>query len=308
MINRDALAKLIFSPWKVMVISVLVSEVFYLLISVLLGQEILPFGVIISAVIPALVSYPISYLIIRYHEKIEDQRKELERLNELNNRLFSIIAHDIRSPISGVYGILDLIKIEALSKQELSEYISDLSLTVDNLLSFLDDILQWSKGQIDKKEIEPALFNSKKTWDQVLALYAHNIKAKNIEIVSSDLERQVFADEGSYSFIVRNILQNAIKFTPQNGTIEIKAEEKENRIITTIQDNGIGISKENLDKILYSKEWVTTLGTENEKGTGFGLKASAKYVEILEGNFHIESAPGQGTKVTIDLPGGNGFS
>ena len=254
-------------------------------------------------IIPALISYPMSYLLIRYYKKIEIQKDELQRLNEINNRLISIIAHDIRSPISGVYGILDLIELETFSKEELSFYINDLSGTVDNLLSFLDDILQWSKAQIENKEIEPELFNTQKVWTQVLALYHHNIESKNINLVANNLEQPIYADQGSYSFVTRNILHNAIKFTPKNGSILIDLTRKGNRTITTIEDNGIGITEEKLNKILFSKEWVTTVGTNDEKGTGFGLKAAAKYIEIMDGKLQIESVPGKGTKVIIDLPG-----
>ena len=301
--KRDTLAKFMLSPLKVMVISIIISLVCYLILSAIWGFEVNTFGLSISGIIPALISYPMSYLLIRYYKKIEVQKDELQRLNEINNRLISIIAHDIRSPISGVYGILDLIELETFSKEELSFYINDLSGTVDNLLSFLDDILQWSKAQIENKEIEPELFNSQKTWTQVLALYHHNIESKNINLVTHNLEQSIYADEGSYSFVTRNILHNAIKFTPKSGSIYIDLTKKGDRTITTIEDNGVGISEEKLEKILFSKEWVTTIGTNDEKGTGFGLKAAAKYIEIMDGKLQIESVPGKGTKVIIDLPG-----
>lgn len=301
--TRDNLAKLMLSPFKVMVISVTFSLACYLIISMLTGSKVNTFGLSLSTLIPAVVSFPMSYLVIRYYKKIEVQKDELKRLNEVNNRLISIIAHDIRSPITGIYGILDLLKIDALPKKELDFYINGLSGTVDNLLSFLDEILQWSKAQVENKEIEPKLFNPKKIWSQTLALYQHNIEAKSIDLNTSDLEHSIFADQGSYSFIIRNILQNAIKFTPQKGTIKIYLDKKKDRTITTIEDNGIGISEENLNKILHTEEWISTLGTDKEKGTGFGLKAAARYVEILNGNFQIESTPGKGTKVIIDLPG-----
>ncbi|HCT51935.1 MAG TPA: hypothetical protein DF712_05695 [Balneola sp.] len=301
--KRDTLAKLMLSPFKVMVISVTISIAFYLIVSILTGSKVNTFGLSLSTLIPAVISYPMSSLLIQYYKKIEVQRNELERLNEINNRLISIIAHDIKSPISGVYGILDLIELETFSKEELSYYIHDLSGTVDNLLNFLDDILHWSKAQIENKRIEPELFNSQKTWTQVLALYHHNIEAKNINLVANDLEQPIYADQGSYSFVTRNILHNAIKFTPENGSILIDLTKKGSRTITTIEDNGVGINEEKLNKILFSKEWVTTVGTNDEKGTGFGLKAAAKYIEIMNGKLQIESTPGKGTKVIIDLPG-----
>ncbi len=303
MSKRETLAKLMLSPWKAMFASVLISVFVYITISILSGNSLNSFGLAMSAIIPAVVSFPLSYLLIFYYKKIEVQKEELERLNELNNRLFSIISHDIRSPISGVYGILDLINMDALSKDELSTYISDLSITVDNLLSFLDEIMQWSRAQIDKKEIEPELFDAQKVWNQVISLYQHNLDSKNIELKTSNLEETIYADQGSYSFIIRNIIQNAIKFTPEKGLISVDIKKQGSRTITSIRDSGVGISPENLDKILYGKEWVTTPGTNNEKGNGFGVKASVKYAEMLKGSFHIESTPGKGTTVVIDLPG-----
>lgn len=116
------------------------------------------------------------------------------------------------------------------------------------------------------------------------------------------MNHPIYGDRGCYSFIIRNVLQNAIKFTPQRGTITVNMIEKENRTITIIEDNGIGISEENLTKILAGNEWISTPGTENEKGTGFGLKAASKYIELQNGSFNIESIPGEGSKVIIDLP------
>ena len=139
--TRDNLANLMLSPFKVMVISVTFSLACYLIISMLTGSKVNTFGLSLSTLIPAVVSFPMSYLVIRYYKKIEVQKDELKRLNEVNNRLISIIAHDIRSPITGIYGILDLLKIDALPKKELDFYINGLSGTVDNLLSFLDEIL-----------------------------------------------------------------------------------------------------------------------------------------------------------------------
>lgn len=298
----DSIIQKLFSPWKVTAISVAVSLIIYYLLSKISGEEILVFGVVMSTVVPALVAYPVSAILIGYHKKIAAQKLELERLNELNNKLFSIIAHDIRSPITGIHGILDLLKMDALSKEEFSKYLGDLALTTDALLQFLNDILQWSKQQIDNKKISRLVFETQPVWDQIIAIYKHNIDAKEILLDTQNLDGKIYADEGSYSFIVRNILHNAIKFTPKKGVISITIEESKTHTQTIIEDSGVGIKADNLDKILYGKEWISTPGTNNEKGTGFGLKASAKYVEMLNGNLKIESKANKGTRVTVTLP------
>ena len=300
--TRDNLAKLMLSPLIVMIVSISISVALYFIIVALSNLKAITFGIVLSTVIPALVSYPVSYVMIKRHKRIEQQKAELERLNEINNHLISIIAHDIRSPISSVYGILDLIKNDGFSKEDFSSHINDLSIRVDNLLSFLDEILQWSKTQIESKETEPEVFNSKKIWTQTIALYQHILEIKNITLETGDLDQSIYGDQGSYSFIVRNVFHNAIKFTPKNGTITVHLSKNNDRTITTIEDNGMGISTEKLNNILNGKKWVSTPGTDNEKGTGFGLKASTKYIEIMDGEFKIESSPENGTKVIIDLP------
>ena len=298
----DSIIQKLFSPWKITAISIAVSVVIYYVLSIISGEDILVFGIIMSTIIPAIVAYPVSAILIGYHKKIAAQKLELERLNELNNKLFSIIAHDIRSPISGVHGILELLKMDALSKEEFSKYLDELSLTTDALLQFLTDILQWSKQQIDNKKISRSIFETQSVWDQIIAIYKHNLDTKEIHLETRNLNGKIYADEGSYSFIVRNILHNAIKFTPKKGAISITIEETENHTHTIIEDSGIGINTDNLNKILYSKEWVSTPGTNNEKGTGFGLKASAKYIEMLNGSLKIESEANKGTRVTVTLP------
>lgn len=166
------------SPFKVMVISTLISVLFFQVLCVIFDFGFSTVGTLISAIIPAVISFPMSNILIKHHKKIRSQNKELERLNDINNRLISTIAHDIRGPLSSVHGILDLIKVDAFTKEEVAFYISNLSGTVDNLLNFLEEVLQWSKSQIGNIGINPTHFSTGEIWNQTLTLYKHNIDSK----------------------------------------------------------------------------------------------------------------------------------
>ena len=299
---KDQFVSKLYSPWIVMGISVSASLIIFLVVSVITVIPITLYAILLSTLIPAVISFPISAILIRYHKKIAQQKAELERLNELNNRLFSIIAHDIRSPIASAFSVMELLKTEDLTEEEQQEFITNLSGTFDNLLVFLNDMLEWSKQQLENQELKPKLFNTEPILDRILLLYKHMIEGKGITITRNTKAENIYANEGSYSLIVRNILHNAIKFTPKGGTISIYTDEMDDHIATTIQDTGVGMNKENLEKIINGKEWVSSMGTNNEVGTGFGLQASMKYVKLQHGHINIESEENKGTSISILLP------
>lgn len=299
---KDNFVGKLYSPWIVMGISVTASVAIFLIVTLVTDIPITSYALLLSSLIPAVISFPVSAVLISYHKRIERQKFELERLNELNNRLFSIIAHDIKSPVASAYSVMELLKSEDIDDNERKVFINDLSGSFDNLLVFLNDILEWSKQQIESQELEPNVFDADAIVDRILTLYKYMIEEKEIKIKKDLSSTDVYANEGSYSLIIRNLIHNAIKFTPRNGSISINTHEDEHNIHTVIADSGVGISQENLDKILNGKDWVSSTGTNNEKGSGFGLQASIRYVELQKGQIHIESDKDKGTSVRISLP------
>lgn len=291
-----------FNPWIFTGLSVIASALIYLVIALVTGIESFRTGMIISLVTPAVIAYPISYYIISSYRVIRQQKLELERLNAINNKLFSIIAHDIISPIASVRNIIDLITDRDIDRSEGLELLGNLSGKIDQLLLFLNDLLDWSKRQIEDIPLVPDEVNIRTIVDYTVELYRDFIDSKDIVLNLGDLDKTVFADKESFSFIIRNLLNNAIKFTPNKGTISIGAQENEGTIHTIIEDTGVGISAVNLEKIINSKEWFTTPGTQSEKGTGFGIKTCFKYAYMQNGNMLIESEPKKGTRITIIFP------
>ena len=285
-----------------MVFSVLASEIIFLILVQLKGVSIDVFWYIVAAVIPASISYPVTYLHNRLYKEIEVQRIELERLNLLNQELFSTISHDIRSPLTGITLLLEMIKTNRFDLKDIDALFDELSLSIDHIVRFLDELLEWSKSQIDKKPLIPELIETKPLIESTCLLYQRVILMKELDLQIDSISEFMMADKGSYLFSLRNVLQNSIKFTPKGGSIHINVSTSNGDVITTIKDSGIGISKAKIERILSRTDYESSSGTNNEKGVGFGLQASISYLKKQNGRLQIESDENKGTEVSIILP------
>ena len=292
----------LYTPLTVVLISTTLSVLSFLLYSTFFTITDYKQGLLSAIFFPAIISLPISLYTTRNHKKLIAQKKELENLNELNNKLFSVIAHDIRGPIAIIKGFVEILIEEKNNTASNEKHLETISRRIDHLLLFLNDLLNWSKNQIDTSTAAATLFKSKDIINDVLETYDGVRVSKNIHLNLEIDNKEIYFDKNTYAFVLRNIFHNAIKFTPKDGTISINTIEINNEIHTIIKDNGIGISAENINKIKNSKEWFTTMGTENETGTGFGIKTSIQYLHQQNGNLLIESEEGQGTKMSIILP------
>jgi signal transduction histidine kinase len=259
-------------------------------------------GFKISIIIPIVVSYPITLVMIRYHKKINKQKEELERLDSINKKLFAIIAHDIRSPIASLKGITDMLVSKDIDPDEGKHYYKSISLKIDGLLEFLNNLLSWSKMQIENKELELSTFQSYDVIKPILDLYEELREAKGVILSKGDLNTSIYADKDSYALIIRNLLHNAIKFTDKDHKVSISTEEVDNKVHTTIEDCGIGMTKDQIDNIINNKAWLSTAGTSEEIGTGLGLQTCIQYLNKQNGKLLINSELGKGTKVTVVLP------
>lgn len=283
-------------------ISVVVSEILYIGISYLILNEIEAVGVIFSFIIPALIAYPITNVRLKQYAKIKAQKEELEHLNRINKRLFTTIAHDIRSPISSASMLIDLTLSGTLSVEESRAQLKEVSSNVNVLLAFLDDLLLWSKYQIEKKTLKPELVETEELLLQLIQLYKEVITKKNIDLKLGNLKSTVYVDKGSYSFIVRNILHNAIKYTSENGKIEISTQIKDQEIMTIIKDNGVGMDEKKIERILAKQDYQSSIGTNKEGGTGFGLRTALEYLEEQNGKLLINSSINEGTEISVVIP------
>nr|WP_233268671.1 HAMP domain-containing sensor histidine kinase [Cellulophaga sp. L1A9] len=189
-----------------------------------------------------------------------------------------------------------------LDPEEAKHYFSELSSKIKNVNSFLDGLLNWARRQTQNKPLEFSLFDNSDVIKLTHDLLEPVAKLKKIRITTKLGHHKIYADKESYSFVLRNILHNAIKFTPIDGEITIETFVKNKQIFTTIQDSGIGITNNEIKKILDGENWHTTKGTLNENGSGFGLRTCLYYLKQNNGVLLIDSEITIGTKITIGLP------
>lgn len=292
----------LYTPFGFATIAVTLSVSAFLAISTVI--EIVDFRnmLIIATVIPILASVPMSIVFLANLKKIRNQKIQLEKLDSINKKIFSLLSHDIRSPLASVKGMVFLLANEALELEEGKLHLNQLSIKIDKVLNFLDDLLQWSKKQTENKSIEYSLFECKEVIQSSYELLEGARRAKHIQLEIGNLNNPIYTDKDIYAFVFRNIYQNAIKFTPKYGKIEINTEIKGGELYTIIKDSGVGIGKDDIKEILDESTWFTKKGTFDEMGTGFGLSSCINYLKENNGKLLIDSEGGNGTSMTIVLP------
>ena len=233
--------------------------------------------------------------------QVAAQTSELKALNSTKDRLFSIIGHDLRSPIASLKGILLLIDNQQLSREEFNELLQHLQKNVDNVHGMLENLLQWSMSQM--KEMKPSLkaFEINDVIEQTVELFKDVAKQKKIDL-QTDLNDNliVFADENHIRVVVRNLLNNALKFTPENGRVSIKGKVKKNFFELKIIDTGIGINTEEM-QLIFSNPKLKQ-GTTGEKGTGLGLILCRDLIKQNSGKISVKSEILKGTTFEIQIP------
>jgi PAS domain S-box-containing protein len=233
-------------------------------------------------------------------------KKSEERLKELNStkdKLFSIIAHDLRSPFDNIIGLTELILDNSINYEESKKYIKILNTNAKNTLILLDNLLNWAKSQTGQLSYKPEKLLLSNVIKEIIALNILHADNKSIAINYSPSEEIiVFADENMLRTVLRNLISNAIKFTNINGTINILTTLKGNFAEVTISDNGIGMN-ENKRKLLFKIiSNQTTKGTANENGSGLGLVLCKEFVQKNKGKIVVESKEGKGSTFKFTLP------
>lgn len=238
-------------------------------------------------------------------ERTEQMNNELKELNATKDKFFSIIAHDLKSPFLGMIGLSEMLidPLIYLTESEKKRRLSILHTAIVKQYELLQNLLGWAQMQLGKVTYSPEkIYLDEFSKDVIASLYV-NAEKKNI-IILNEIENKavVFADANMLRSIIQNIITNAIKFTRNNGFVRISSEIKDEYVHISVEDNGIGISKENIKKILSPKYHYTTDGTNGEPGTGLGVLLCKEMVEKNKGALSITSEQGKGTIVTFSLP------
>ncbi len=237
------------------------------------------------------------------NKKIEKQSKELTQLLKTKDKMFSIIAHDLKSPFQSLHGYSELLvkEFKKLNDIEKFEYISNIKRISKSSTELVENLLQWTRAQSGSLEVKPKNLNLKNVLDGTIELAKSTAERKQIKIFSEiNSNIFVYADKNIITTVQRNLLNNAIKFSPKNTSIEIFTTIKENNVILNVKDHGLGIEENRLDTIF--DVCTSTNGTENEIGSGLGLALCKEFVNSYGGKITVTSKLNQGSIFSFTIP------
>ncbi|MCC3158187.1 tetratricopeptide repeat protein [Hymenobacter sp. 15J16-1T3B] len=238
----------------------------------------------------------VNLLLERQNAAISRQKEELDRLNRTKDTLFSVISHDLRSPLSSLYSLLTLLSMGTLPPEKIAQHTDRLSRTLDTTLRLLDNMLNWAATQMQGAGPRTEYFRLDAIAEECLTLLLGDAERKNIMVLNHLREEHpVRADLNMTRLVLRNLLSNAIKFTPSGGTVTLSATRQGKWWQVAVRDTGVGIAPADYTKIFGEAGHHTTLGTAREKGTGLGLRLCKDFVERNGGQLTFESEEGRGS-------------
>ncbi len=238
-------------------------------------------------------------------QQLQIQHNELEVLNSTKDRFFSIISHDLRGPVNSFKGLTTIMKMSLGAKayDDLPKMTDMLDKASNQLSELLDNLLDWAVNQQGEFPYSPEKISIETLVKDVLNTSKSRAESKQIKITTQfDEELFGWIDKNSVKTILRNLVNNALKFTPKGGLVEIIGVIEKDELILRIKDNGIGISKEKFATLFSESELKSTPGTDGEKGLGLGLRLAYEFAKMNKGVITAESKEGKGTVFTVSLP------
>jgi len=239
------------------------------------------------------------------NQKLIVSEKNLKTLNATKDKFFSIIAHDLKTPFNALLGFSELLykNLDNYNKEKIRKYSNVIYHSARTLFNLIENLLQWSGTQTGSIDFNPEEYDLRETVNNVISLLKMSADNKNINLYSEIQEPVfVYADKNIISTVIRNLLNNAIKFTQANGEVKITASSKNGVIEISVIDSGIGISKDNIKNLFKIDLYYSTKGTTGEKGTGLGLILCKEFIEKNGGEIWVESEAGKGSIFFFTLP------
>ena len=247
----------------------------------------------------------VANLLFESNRHSEQQDTELRLISATKDKFFSIIAQDLRTPFTTILGFADILKEEygTLEEKEKMLYIRAIHSSSFNIYELLKNLHDWTRLQSGTLESKPAAIDLAETAEQHIQLFTSYAQNKDIHLsIESQGHPLAFADRNMVSAIIRNLLNNAIKFTNKGGEVHLNIQSLDNKIELSMTDTGIGMSEENLKKLFSLDEGFRSKGTADETGTGLGLILCKKFAAMNHGSIRAESAPGKGSRFTVSFP------
>lgn len=237
--------------------------------------------------------------------KLTEANEKLHELNATKDKFFSIIAHDLKNPFNAILGFADVLSAlyDKLPKEKQLQYVSQIQESTRTTYSLLENLLQWSRSQLDKVIFEPVTFNISEFVQENMLLFRENLGRKNIKLLNQVPEKVlVYADVNMINTVIRNLVSNAIKFTPDGGEITLTHKNEGKHCIIGVSDTGIGMSEEDTKQLFRIDVSFSKTGTAGEKGTGLGLILCKEFVEKNGGKIWVDSKPDEGTTFWFSVP------
>ena len=238
-------------------------------------------------------------------QEIEKSREELANLNQKKDLIFSILSHDLRSPLTTLKGFLSILIDDSdnLSKEDVRKHASSIRNSVTSSLDLIDNTLFWSLSQTGNITYTPTDFSLDEMLQKIGSLYQLTAEKKRIQFsVNAQEKVTVRGDENMIYVTLRNLVSNALKFTPEGKAVKIVAGKNHTTAEITVQDEGIGMSPSYVEKLISDDQLPLKKGTSNEKGTGLGLILCKKFIDINHGKMRVNSIEGKGTEFIVNLP------
>lgn len=239
------------------------------------------------------------------HLELANSRKKIIELNRTRDKLYSIIAHDIRAPFNSIALTIETICSDTIevNSADFKEILGYLSIEVRDTRNLLNNLLTWTKFQGENITLSTQIINIHKLLSDCAQLLQPLASKKEISIeINLPETTEAYCDEVTMHTVFRNLISNGIKFTPDKGKIILSADINDKYLIVKVTDTGIGISPEVQQKIFEKKEHYTSLGTKNERGTGLGLIVIKEFIEMNKGKVTLSSAVGKGSTFFVSIP------
>ncbi|MEN9598226.1 MAG: hypothetical protein RL596_537 [Bacteroidota bacterium] len=239
---------------------------------------------------------------INNQQYLKEKNEKLAIANQTKEKLFSIIAHDLRSPIAQLKGSLNLLSHEYISKEEFLELTVSFNKQVDQLENNLNNLLSWSQRQLSGIAPIQVSFSVKDVLDEAISFLKENLNRKQINIAVDIRATNVYMDPDHLRLVFRNLLSNAIKFSNRASTIYVSDQIYDEKLFISIRDEGIGISEEKLLTLFSGELNISERGTELEKGNGLGLNLCREFLQLNNASIWVTSAKNNGSTFTISIP------
>ena len=238
-------------------------------------------------------------------EQLRQVSKELEKLNLDKDKFFSIISHDLRTPLIGLLGFSEMLKndAETYPREKIKKFAENIHASAKRLHNLLENMLRWGRIQTGKVKYQPMMINLRSIADENVKLFEGNAMQKGIRIFSTIEENVMsYGDKDMVDSTIRNLVSNAIKFTKQGGEVKLSAKNKEGKIEVAVSDTGVGMTQEAVGQLFRVDVPHTTRGTNDESGTGLGLMICKELIEKNGGNIWVESEVNQGSTFRFTIP------